>query len=194
MALVWWIIAVIIAAVAGGAIGYFTVNPLLNLVTRLSTVRNGPWGTSLAAGSTSANPYLRAWIARHALLALRKEETIYFSAYVDDDGEPLRGDCDYKIEGEAPEARWWSITVYGQDDFLIPNEQGRYSWGSTEIGLNENGRFAIYLSRTPKEGNWLPTGGAKRLCLSLRLYNPGPAYYDRAALREVELPHIIRVS
>ncbi len=192
--LVWWIVSVVAAAAVGGTIGYFTVNPLLNLVTRLSTVKIGPWGTSLAAGSASANPYLRAWIARHALLALRKEETIYFSAYTDDEGEPLRGDCDYRIEGRAPDARWWSITVYGEDDFLIPNEQGRYSWGSTEIALDEEGRFTIQLSRTPKPGNWLPTGEAKRMCLSLRLYNPGPAYYRRETLREVELPRIVRES
>lgn len=190
--LVWWIVAVVAAVAIGGAIGYFSVNPLLNLVTRLSTVKVGPWGTSLAAGSSSANPYLRAWIARHALLALRKEETIYFSAYTDEDGEPLRGDRDYRIEGRAPDARWWSITAYGEDDFLIPNEPGRYSWGSTEIGLDEEGRFTIHLSRTPKPGYWLPAGEAKRLCLSLRLYNPGPAYYDRASLRNVELPRIIR--
>lgn len=190
--LLWWIVAVVVAVVAGGVIGYFTVNPLLNLVTRLSTVKIGPWGTSLAAGSASANPYLRAWIAKHALLALRKEETIYFSAYSDDDGEPLRGECDYRIEGRTPDARWWSITVYGEDDFLIPNEQGRYSWGSTEIALDEEGRFTIHLSRTPKRGYWLPTGEAKRLCLSLRLYNPGPAYYNRETLREVELPRIIK--
>jgi hypothetical protein len=187
-----WIAAFIVAAVVGGIVGYFSVNPMLNLITRLSTVRNGPWGTTLATGSASANPYLRAWIARHALLALRKEETIYFSAYTDDDGKPLRGDCNYRIEGRAPDARWWSITAYGEDDFLIPNEQGRYSWGSTEITLDEDERFTIYLSRDPRPGHWLPTGEAKRLCLSLRLYNPGPAYYNRSSLRTVELPRIIR--
>lgn len=180
------------AVAAGGAIGYLTVEPLLNLVTRLSTVKIGPWGTSLAAGSASANPYLRAWIARHALLALRKEETIYFSAYTDDDGEPLLGECDYRVEGRAPDARWWSITVYGEDDFLIPNEQGRYSWGSTEIDMDGDGHFTIHLSRDPKPGNWLPTGEARRLCLSLRLYNPGPAYYNRETLKAVEMPRIVK--
>jgi len=190
--LAWWIVTSIVAVVVGGVVGYFSVNPMLRLITRLSTVKNGPWGTTLAAGSAAASPYLRAWIARHALLALRKEETIYFSAYTDDDGQPLRGDCNYRIEGRAPDARWWSITAYGEDDFLIPNEQGRYSWGSTEIALDEDGHFTIYLSRGPRPGNWLPTGEANRLCLSLRLYNPGAAYYNRSSLKTVELPRIIR--
>jgi len=187
-----FLIAALVALVIGGAIGYFTVDPMLNLITNISGVQNGPWGTSLAVGSTSANPYLRAWVAKHGLLALAKSETIYLHAYVDDTDEPLLGDCDYMIEGKAPDTRWWSITVYAEDDFLIPNDQGRYSWSGTEMKLEPDGSFKIYMSRTPKEGNWLPTGDAKELSLSLRLYNPGPAYYDYESLKTVELPHIIK--
>jgi hypothetical protein len=187
-----FLIAALIALVVGSAIGYFTIDPMLNLITNMSGVQNGPWGTSLAVGSTSANPYLRAWVAEHGLLALAKSETIYLHAYVDDNGEPLLGNCDYRIEGKAPDTRWWSITAYGEDDFLIPNDQGRYSWSCTEIKLDPDGRFKIYLSKTPKEGNWLPTGDAKELSLSLRLYNPGPAYYDHESLKTVDLPHIIK--
>jgi hypothetical protein len=184
--------AALIALVVGGAIGYFSVEPMLTLITNRSGVNNGPWGTSLAIGSTSANPYLRAWVAEHGLLALAKSETIYLTAYVDDNGGPLLGNCDYRIEGKAPDTRWWSITAYGSDDFLIPNEQRRYSWSCTEMKLEPGGRFTIYMSKTPKEGYWLPAGDAKKLSLALRLYNPGRAYYDYATLKTVELPHIIR--
>jgi len=187
-----FLIAAVVALVLGGAIGYFTVDPMLNLVTEWTGIQNGPWGTSLAIGSTSANPYLRAWIAKHGLLALDKSETIYLSAYDDDNGEPLAGDADYIIQGRPPDARWWSITAYGEDDFLIANDQNRYSFSTTDIKFEPDGTFKIYLSRTPKEGNWLPAGEAKSLSLSLRLYNPGPAYYDAKTLETVELPHIIK--
>jgi hypothetical protein len=187
-----FVIAVLVALVIGGAIGYFAVGPMLNLITNLSVVKNGPWATSLAIGSTSANPYIRAWVAKHALLALTKSETIYLTAYVDDNGEPLLGNCDYRIESKAPDTRWWSITAYGSDDFLIPNEQMRYSWSCTEMKLEPDGSFRIYLSRTPKEGCWLPAGDAKKLSVTLRLYNPGPVYYDSKTLGTVELPHIVK--
>lgn len=187
-----FVIAALVALVIGSVIGYFTVDPMLNLITNMSGVENGPWATSLAIGSTSANPYLRAWVAKHGLLALTKSETIYLTAYVDDNGEPLLGNCDYKIEGKAPDTRWWSIAAYGEDDFLIPNEQRRYSWSCTEMKLEPGGHFTIYVSRTPKEGNWVPTGNAKKLSLTLRLYNPGPAYYDYETLKTVELPRIIK--
>ncbi len=185
-------IVALIALVVGGTIGYFTVEPMLNLITDMSVVENGPWSTSLAIGSTSANPYLRAWVAKHALLALAKSETIYLTAFVDENGEPLLGNCDYKIEGDAPDARWWSVTVYGEDDFLISNEQRRYSWSSTEMKLGPGGHFTVYVSMSPKEGYWLPTGEAKRLSITLRLYNPGCAYYDYQALKKAELPRIIK--
>jgi len=185
-----FLIAGLVALVVGGTIGYFTVDPMLNLITNMSRVENGPWSANLAVGGTSANPYLRAWVAEHGLLALTKSETIYFSAEVDDNGEPLLGNCDYRIEGKAPDTRWWSITAYGPDDFLIPNEQRRYSCGCTEMKLEPDGSFSIYLSRTPKEGNCLATGEAETVIVMLRLYNPGQAYYENPDT--VELPQIIK--
>lgn len=185
-----FLIASLVALVVGGTIGYFTVGPMVNLITNMSGVENGPWSTSLAVGGTSANPYLRAWVAEHGLLALTKSETIYFSAEVDDNGEPLLGNCDYRIEGKAPDTRWWSITAYGPDDFLIPNEQRRYSCSCTDMKLEPDGSFSIYLSRTPKEGNCLATGEAETVIVMLRLYNPGQAYYENPGT--VELPQIIK--
>jgi hypothetical protein len=186
------LIAAVFALVVGSTIGYFTVEPVLNMLTDMSGVQNGAWGTNLAAGSTTANPYVRAWVAEHGLLALSQSETLYFHAYFDDNGERLLGNCDYRIEGKAPDARWWSITVYAEDDFLIPNDQRRYSWSSSELTLDPDGRFIIYLSKTLKEGNWLPTGEAEGLSLSLRLYNPGSIYCDKENLKTVDLPHIIK--
>jgi hypothetical protein len=183
-------IAVLFALVVGGAIGYFTVQPMLKLITKLGRIKNGPWFTSLAAGSASANPYLKTWIAEHGLLALAKSETLYFHAYVDDTDQRLLGDSNYRIEGKAPHARWWSITAYGEDDFLILNDQWRYSYSCTELNVNPGERFAIHISRTPREGYWIPTGEAKTLSLSLRLYNPAPVYYESP--KTVELPHIVK--
>lgn len=185
-----YLLAAVIALVVGGAIGYFAPLNLPELIVRSASVKNGPWFTNLTTGSTEANIYTRAWIAKHALLALAKSETLYYKAYSDDGGEPLIGACDYRIEGKALDTRWWSITAYGADDFLIPNEQKRYAYGETEIKYDTDGRYRIYLSRTPKEGNWLPTGNEERFSLTLRLYNPGQTIYENPST--AELPHIIK--
>jgi hypothetical protein len=163
----------------------------VGLVTEKDLIRNGAWYTGLTYGSEQAGMYTRAAIAIEALFALNKSEVIYYMADTDDAGQLLRSSCDYRIEGTNldPYSSWWSITVYGGDNFLIPNEQNRYSYTNKNIEYDEDGNFTIFLSSTPKTGNWLPTGNQKKITLFLRIYNPAPAVYDN--LDTIELPHII---
>jgi hypothetical protein len=189
-----FLIAGLLVIAIGGTIGYFSVDPAINLVGNWGNIKNGPWSTNFSIGSSEANPYVRAWVAQNGLMALNKSETIYLDAYSDDTGEPLIGDRDYTIQGRAPDARWWDITVYDQDGFLIANDQNRYAYSSTDIKFEPDGSFKIYLSRTPQQGNWLSAGNAKEMSLYLRLHSPGPAYLDAKTLQRAELPHITRGS
>jgi len=87
-------------------------------------------------------------------------------------------------------ARWWSITVYGADNYLIPNEAMRNAFNDQDVAKNADGRYTISVSSTPKRGNWLPSGNQDQLYLTLRLYNPLPEVYHKPA--ELELPQIIK--
>jgi hypothetical protein len=185
-----FLIAALFAITIGGAIGNFSVNPALNVVNNWSNIKNGPWSTNLSIGSPDANPYVKAWVAENGLMALNRSETIYLDAYSDDNGGTLKGDSDYTIHGAAPDARWWDITVYDQEGFLINNDQNRYSYSSSGILYETDGSIKIYLSRTPKQGNWLPAGNAKEMSLYLRLHNPGSTYLDPKTLQTADLPHI----
>lgn len=185
------VISVLVVLILGGLIGYGTAVLAYEGMFSRGTVINGQWATNLTIGSSEANPYVRANIALHFLLALAKSETMYYNCIGDDKREPLRSDCDYRIEGKGIDTRWWSITAYGQDDFLIPNEQKRYSFNINTVKTNPDGSYVIYLSSSPKEGNWLPSGDKKQnIGLSLRLYNPGPSVY--ADPGGIELPRIVK--
>jgi hypothetical protein len=135
------------------------------------SVSDGPWHTSRYAGSSAGGPYSRAFIAVHGLLALSREETIYYTAANDSDGHALDGHCVYQIEGRDPPTRWWSITAYGADDFLIPNDAERYSVSMNSVTRHADGTFAVTLSKTRIEGNWIPVAEG-RFDLTIRLYNP----------------------
>jgi hypothetical protein len=135
-------------------------------------VSDGPWSTSLDTGSRESGPYLRARIAVHGLLALSREETVYYSALRDSDGADLDGNCSYRLEGRDPPTRWWSITAYGSDDFLIPNDANLYSVSKNSVARNADGSFAVTLSQARAEGNWIPVKPG-RFNLTIRLYNPG---------------------
>lgn len=186
------LIVAAIALVAGAIIGFVTVNPVANFVTSSSNVSNGPWSTNYAFGSTSANPYVKAWIAENGLMAVSSSLSLYLAAYTDDNGQPLAGNCDYLIQGPAPKSGYWNITVYNENGFLIANDQNRYSFSSTDIQFEPDGTFKIYMSRAQQQGNWLPTGNAKTLNVYLRLHDSGTAYSNAAALKAAALPQIIK--
>ncbi|HKD21662.1 MAG TPA: DUF1214 domain-containing protein [Rhizomicrobium sp.] len=134
---------------------------------------NGPWHTSLAVGSEQSDPYTRASVALHGLFALNREETIYFTATHDADGNRLDGACRYEITGHDPSTRWWSITAYGADDFLIANAANRYSVSQSSVVRGKDGAFRVTVGGPDAGANWIPVG-AGPFSLTLRLYNPGP--------------------
>jgi len=146
----------------------------------------GPWRMSAVAGSVDADIYTRARVAITGLFALDAHETIYFEASTDDAGHKLRAGCTYRIDGAALPARWWSVTAYGPDLFLIPNPINRFSFNMGNIGLVD-GRFSIVAASTEQAGNWLPTGD-RGFRLLVRLYNPQPAAVENPRL--IALPSI----
>ncbi len=165
---------VLVVLVAGTALGliatYLTVvRPVMG-----GDISDGPWKTSLATGSVESGPYQRAAVALHGLFALNRSETIYYTARHDDDGGGLSGNCIYRIVGRDPDARWWSITAYGADDFLIPNRANRYSISKNSVNRRDDGSFISIAAKGQAGANWIPVSDGE-FSLTLRLYNPGAA-------------------
>lgn len=152
---------------------------------------NGPWHTNLATGSAQSDPFTRAAVALHGLFALKKSETVYYDATTDADGNSLDGRCRYEIVGGDPDARWWSITAYGPDDYLIPNPGNHYSVAKTTVSHEANGSFRIAVGGPGNAANFIATG-AGRFSLTLRLYNPGPTVQLDPA--DAVLPRIQKVA
>lgn len=140
------------------------------------TLQVGAWKTNLRAGSADADLYTRASIAVNALLALGRDETMYFVASTDDDGRALRSTCSYRISGTPPKARWWSITAYADDMFLFDAPNTHYSLNGSTAQLDAKGEFLFVLSPSAPKGSefWVPMVGKSGTVLTLRLYNPNP--------------------
>jgi hypothetical protein len=140
------------------------------------SVADGPWKTSLVAGSPQSDPYTRARVALHGLFALNRNETLYYTATEDSSGAKLDGHCRYEVVGRDPSARWWSVTAYGDDDYLISNPGNLYSASQTSVLRQKDGSFAIAVggAQAPSaKTSWIPAGTGA-FSLTLRLYNPGP--------------------
>jgi len=141
-------------------------------------VSTGVWRSSMLAGNANADLYTRARVALGGLLALQRDETMYYLASTDLRGKPLRSQCSYRVRGVPPGARWWSVTVYADDMYLFDHPDGRYSVHSDSAPLDSQGRFTLVTGPQRPAGTeptpWLPTPGERGVVFTLRLYNPDP--------------------
>ena len=142
----------------------------------LDRVRSGPWVLRADAGQPVADPYTSAYIARTGHIPMRLDGAMYFTATTDGDGAELQGNCSYTVYGTAPSGAWWALSLHDREGNLVDNPAKRYSFSSTNVLFEEEGRFRVSVSPTARAGNWLPTGGADVFLLMLRIHGPDPAY------------------
>lgn len=166
-------LAVIGGAGWGGA--YVAHRSAYSSDTANAFIHIGAWFTTRHAGSADADVRTRALVAATGLLALPREETVYFRAHRDDLGRPISSSHEYVVEGRPPPARWWSLTLYDGDNYLNRNATGPYSVKSASITPNAEGEVRIILSSRPHDGNWIDMGTGENMSLSLRVYNPDPS-------------------
>ena len=177
----------------GTALGVVLAIHVVRTGAFASDVRIGPWQTGRDFGSADASARTRAVVALRGLLALPAKEARYYTADTDSAGRPLDGRCRYRVAGGSLPARWWSLTLYDPDGYLVANPAGRYSVESAAVEperpaaatpemaailatqLAAEARWAIRVAPSPPGGsavNWIPTGGLPNFQLTLRLYLP----------------------
>ncbi|MBK7149014.1 MAG: DUF1214 domain-containing protein [Bacteroidetes bacterium] len=133
---------------------------------------------------------LTAQVTAFALFALPGTEAIYLVANKDERKERLNSTNDYSIEGNIHQirAKYWSITAYGTDLYLIPNENNRYAFNNSNLKTDSAGNFIIHLSHKPKADNWLPTPKNAKFNLVLRIYRGESDFFS--GLEKSSLPTI----
>ncbi len=162
-ALAWFVLAVVLGVASAAA--------TLWVAGRALPARDG-WVFDERIGTAQAGPYVRALVAVGGLLALGRDETMYWLARTDANGAPLRSRCRYRISGPVPGARFWSVAAYADDHFLFANDAGRHAFGADAA---DGARFEIVtgpVAPEPPARAWLPTPGDRGLVLVLRLYVP----------------------
>jgi hypothetical protein len=151
--------------------------------------KNGVWQgtTNLPLGK---DPLITTQVALFALFALPSEEAVYLFARKDNLGNKLDGTKDYTITGNIHQlqANYWSITAYGKDLYLIPNEANRFGFSKSTIVTDSAGNFTIQISATAKEGNWLPAPAASPFGLLLRIYQGEKGFMEK--LSSTPLPEL----
>ena len=165
----------------------------------LTFIKNDIWSSVPSLGDPKRSIYTRAYVATYGLFALSKPESVYFSADRDIDEMSLDGSSCYLLSGNDIQSasvspRWWSITVYDNDGYLVESSEKQYSYNSENIIYNSSGNFEVYLASQPSNNiqNWLKTPSEEVFSVLLRVYQPGEEFFSN--LKRVDLPIIEKVD
>ena len=149
------------------------------------TLENG-WTYSLKTGTYGTDYLQRAFVTAIGLGANRPQDAVYPTSEVDANGRPYDGATKYVMhfeKGQTPPANgFWSLTMYDDHYFFVPNPLDRYTLSSrNKFEYNEDGSVDLYIQNDSpgkdKESNWLPSPAGKFI-LMLRLYWPKESMLD----------------
>lgn len=182
-------VALVVATVSGFGSAYFVLggNP------PLGGVRVGPWTAWPRTGSNEIDPYARAIVARNGELPLGLGEGLLFIATADGAATPLDANCRYRLSGEMPPARAWTLTLFDDERRLIGDSDGKMNFTSHDVLRGADGRAVITLSHEVAPGNWLKLPERGRFMLVLRLYDT-PASSASSAIEARSMPTIERIG
>ncbi|MGE5605737.1 MAG: DUF1254 domain-containing protein [Bacteroidota bacterium] len=140
----------------------------------------------------------RALVAYMGLGANVDEEATCPRTFTDDQGNQLNGKYNYVLRFNKdqlpPVEAFWSVTMYDQDLYLVPNDIERYAIADYTPGLeyNDDGSLDIYIQKSPPvnhESNWLPAP-EDDFNLLLRMYQPAAKVLNGT----YEVPGVKRVG
>lgn len=159
-----------------------TVKAKLNAARNTMVKPVNGWIINRDLGTYGTNYAKRAMVAFAGLGANLDEDSLYPTAVTDGNGKKLNGNTNYVLhfsKAEIPAVKaFWSLTVYGADNFLVKNPINRYALGSRDkLQYNQDGSLDIYLqNQSPgkkMESNWLPTPEGE-FDVTARMYWPKP--------------------
>jgi hypothetical protein len=149
-------------------------------IPTIARVANG-WSMNTDTMGVYGNYYLkRAIVAQVGLGANLPEDAIYPLNIADETGRPLEGESAYVLhfakDTMPPVDAFWSVTLYGDAGFQVPNSLNRFavsSWMPFNYGAD--GSLTLYFQNASpgadKEANWLPAPKGT-FNLTMRLYAP----------------------
>ena len=162
-----------------------TANALMQVNPPADAQKLGQWiyyGKPI--GNFGTEYTYRAMVALVGLGANTVDVAIYPKTAVDETGAALTGEKKYTLHFETLpptlEGGFWSVTAYGEDDFLIDNSIDRYCINDrSDFKLNADGTLDIILSKDAPEdtSNWLPVSDGE-FHLFMRIYVPDMTALD----------------
>ena len=100
------------------------------------------------------------------------KSTHYFVRSADEDGNSLRTDCIYVVEGKLSPARWWTMSV------ALPGTAAPHSeLTAGEAVLAQDGVLKMTISAHPMPGNWIVPPDGNSISLYFIVNEPTPGQH-----------------
>lgn len=125
------------------------------------------WTTTTNGAAFGTDYFTRTAVAKSNIFVNQPLETKYFYLDLDDAAKRLNGAYYYTVtfsKGSLPPVNgFWSITLYNEYHFFVPNIINRYSLGTKNKNLQygTDGSLTLYVqAESPEEdkcSNWLPS-------------------------------------
>ena len=124
----------------------------------------------------------RTAVAKSNILVNAPIQAKYFYQDLDKAGGRLNGSKRYRVtfakDQTPPVHGFWSLTLYSNYHFFVPNEINRYSVGTKnkDLTLHPDGTLTIVVQADPppdaERANWLPAPKGEDFSLFMRAYWP----------------------
>ena len=163
------------------------INNGISFLTAGTKTVNGWVYKTDTIGNYSTQYMFRAVVAHIGLAANLPLDAVYCNGYNDENDEVLNGVNNYVLhlnkEDLPPVNAFWSLTMYDENSYLVPNEANKYTIRDRDaLTFNADGSLDIYIqSEKPSDdkiSNWLPSPKTK-FNLTLRLYWPKQSVFDK---------------
>ncbi len=184
------IVVLLLATAASLTLGLWSAWLAVRSPAPVDTITLGAWQAWPNAGTADADPYSRARVARTGEIPLGSGEGLMLLAQDDDAGSALVASCDYRIAGQTPPARLWTVSLENRDGQVVKERDGVSALGSDTLLRENDGSFEIMLSARPQSGNWISTEDAGRFRVVIRLYDTTAR--TGTALTTLVMPRITR--
>ena len=185
------LVALSLAIAFGGGI-LFTLYAL-DASAGFGAIRLGAWQAFPALHTADADPYAKSHRARDGRLLYGTAEGLEFTAGDDDGHDRLAAGCRYRISGQTPPARLWTMFSVAPDGKPLAAQPGRpAAINSWNVLRDSDSSFSIVVSKDAAAGNWLalPPAGNFKLVLTL-LDTPAAG---SAGLIDLSMPKVEKIG
>ena len=180
----------LVIAIGGGAASVWYA---LDARAGVGAVTIGGWTAYPDMGTPDSDPYSKARVAREGVLALGPAEGLTFTAQRDSSGQRLRRQCNYRIEGDVPSARFWTLHASDDAGAVIGSDKPRpaalHSYNAIRAADNS---ISVAVGPHPAPGNWLALSGSGPMSFVLTLYDTTIA--TSTELDDIALPQLRKVG